>query len=69
MKGTILKVATVFKSAVVLAVGMALFSHSAYAETAANGDEIHMVDWGLPSGTLWADRNVGASTPEAYGNY
>lgn len=27
------------------------------------------VDLGLPSGLLWADRNVGASCPEAYGNY
>ena len=28
-----------------------------------------MVDLGLPSGTLWADRNVGADKPEAYGDY
>ncbi len=27
------------------------------------------VDLGLPSGTLWADRNVGASSPEDYGDY
>lgn len=27
------------------------------------------VDLGLPSGTLWADRNVGADTPEGYGDY
>lgn len=27
------------------------------------------VDLGLPSGTLWADRNVGANAPEEYGNY
>lgn len=27
------------------------------------------VDLGLDSGTLWATKNVGASTPEAYGNY
>ena len=26
-------------------------------------------DLGLPSGTLWADRNVGASSPEGYGDY
>ncbi|MCQ2290910.1 MAG: hypothetical protein MJZ63_06540 [Muribaculaceae bacterium] len=25
------------------------------------------VDLGLPSGTLWADRNVGAESPQAYG--
>ena len=27
------------------------------------------VDLGLPSGTLWATMNVGASKPEEYGNY
>ena len=27
------------------------------------------VDLGLPSGTLWADRNVGAESPEAFGEY
>jgi len=27
------------------------------------------VDLGLPSGTLWADRNIGASSPEDYGDY
>ena len=27
------------------------------------------VDLGLPSGTLWADRNVGADSPEDCGNY
>ena len=27
------------------------------------------VDLGLPSGTLWATMNVGADTPEEYGNY
>lgn len=28
-----------------------------------------MVDLGLSSNTLWADRNVGAEKPEDYGNY
>lgn len=32
-----------------------------------NGHEY--VDLGLPSGTLWATCNVGASSPEEYGNY
>lgn len=27
------------------------------------------VDLGLPGGTLWADRNVGADSPEGYGDY
>lgn len=32
-------------------------------------DTIPYVDLGLPSGTLWATYNVGATTPEDYGNY
>ena len=31
--------------------------------------EHEYVDLGLPSGTLWATCNVGADTPEEYGNY
>ena len=30
---------------------------------------LQWVDLDLPSGLLWADRNLGASTPEDYGNY
>ena len=33
------------------------------------GDGYEYVDLGLPSGTLWATCNVGASKPEGYGNY
>lgn len=29
----------------------------------------YAIDLGLPSRTLWADRNVGADSPEAYGDY
>ena len=29
----------------------------------------NMVDLGLPSGLKWADRNVGAASPEDYGSY
>ena len=36
---------------------------------APNGDTIRMVDLNLPSGTLWADRNIGANCPAAAGNY
>lgn len=33
-------------------------------------NEVHyFVDLGLPSGTLWATTNVGASVPEEYGEY
>ena len=34
-----------------------------------SGDEHAYVDLGLPSGLLWATRNVGASSPEDYGDY
>lgn len=33
------------------------------------GKNYEYVDLGLPSGTLWATRNVGADTPEDYGYY
>lgn len=32
-------------------------------------DESEYVDLGLPSGTLWATRNIGAHAPEDYGDY
>ena len=32
-------------------------------------NNIQLIDLGLPSGTLWADRNVGADSPEGYGDY
>lgn len=32
-------------------------------------DHPHAIDLGLPSGTKWACCNVGASSPEGYGNY
>ena len=31
--------------------------------------DVQAVDLGLPSGTKWASCNVGATTPEGYGNY
>ncbi len=43
----------------------ALFEEASQIET--NGHEY--VDLGLPSGTLWATCNVGAESPEEYGDY
>lgn len=42
-----------------------------YYEESISGYEngFAYVDLGLPSGTKWATTNVGASTPEGYGNY
>lgn len=42
---------------------------TAYAYTLTDGKTfVKAVDLGLPSGTLWADRNVGADAPEANGD-
>ena len=38
-------------------------------ESGSNGDDHAYVDLGLPSGLLWATCNVGAETPEDYGDY
>ena len=38
-------------------------------ENSSTPDEHEWVDLGLPSGTLWATCNVGASSPEEYGDY
>ncbi len=44
-----------------------------FSENGGGGGGSHnghdYVDLGLPSGTLWATCNVGADTPEGYGNY
>ena len=41
------------------------------ATSGGGGDTFdgNWVDLGLPSGLLWADRNLGAETPEGYGDY
>jgi len=38
-------------------------------ETGGSSSAGKAVDLGLPSGTKWADRNVGADSPEGYGDY
>ena len=42
---------------------------SAVSESLEKGMSLGAVNLGLPSGTLWADRNVGADSPEDYGDY
>ena len=37
--------------------------------TCPDNNHPHMIDLGLPSGTLWSCCNVGASAPEEYGDY
>ena len=53
--------------------GKNFVSGVAYAYQLTEGELVECipyqtVDLGLPSGTLWADRNVGAATPEAFGD-
>lgn len=38
-------------------------------EYVVSGPSYESVDLGLPSGTKWANMNIGASNPEEYGNY
>jgi len=40
-----------------------------FAYNGGGGGDNDYVDLGLPSGLLWATRNVGASSPEDYGDY
>ena len=57
-----------------VAEGKCFSAGMAYAYFLADGEPVTIppsptyVDLGLPSGTLWADRNVGADSPDAYGN-
>ena len=39
------------------------------AAPAVSSEEAIAVDMGLPSGTLWCDRNVGAKSPDDYGAF
>ena len=41
----------------------------AAAGIGGSSDKVEYVDLGLPSGNLWAKCNLGASSPEAYGDY
>ena len=38
-------------------------------QVSAGAEDLETVDLGLTSGTLWANMNVGASSPEDYGDY
>ncbi len=56
----------IFDSLIVL---LAFTTSNAQTSSCPNGNHPHMIDLGLPSGTLWACCNVGASKPEDYGDY
>jgi len=40
-----------------------------YNHYCSDNNHPHMIDLGLPSGTMWACHNLGASKPEDYGDY
>ena len=63
--GKFFALATVFVAAFTL--GSCSKDDDEVNDSKADGHEY--VDLGLPSGTLWATCNVGASKPEEYGNY
>ena len=46
-----------------------LTEDEAEAQVSCCPSEVTAVDLGLPSGKLWADRNVGAKSPEDYGAF
>ncbi len=62
-----LKTHTRMKTKLFTLLATVLMAANAMAQTTHEGREY--VDLGLPSGTLWATCNVGATTPEQYGNY
>ncbi|MBQ4524799.1 MAG: hypothetical protein IJA00_01815 [Bacteroidaceae bacterium] len=65
------------KAFFLLAAGITLFAVQACEEkdepvlapSIDREDMIESIDLGLPSGTLWASCNIGASSPEEYGDY
>ena len=49
--------------------GSALRRSNTGEERREDKDNTQYIDLGLPSGTLWADRNIGATEPEEYGDF
>ena len=48
---------------------MMIMVFTSYAQSCPDDHHPHMIDLGLPSGTLWACCNVGADKPEALGGH
>ena len=49
--------------------GSALKRSNTGEERREDKDNTQYIDLGLPSGTLWAERNIGAAEPEEYGDF
>ena len=54
---------------IMLVTMMALNTEANSIENRSDSNDHRWIDLGLPSGTLWATMNVGASSPEDYGDY
>ena len=54
---------------IMLVTMMALNTEANLIENRSDSNDHRWIDLGLPSGTLWATMNVGASSPEDYGDY
>lgn len=67
----IMKNRILFGSAVAMLLSLTACEFGSAPDLSAQGSENghEWVDLGLPSGTLWATCNLGASSPEAYGDY
>lgn len=52
-----------------MAVDYATNTFTKYTKRVEETDNHEYVDLGLPSGTLWATCNIGANSPEEYGDY
>lgn len=53
----------------VITLKMILMAFLANAQSCPDSNHPHAIDLGLPSGTKWACCNVGAISPEGYGNF
>lgn len=54
---------------IMLVTMIALNTEANMIENRSDSNDHRWIDLGLPSGTLWATMNVGASSPEDYGDY
>ena len=50
-------------------IALMLASMTSHAQSCPDNRHPHAIDLGLPSGTIWACCNVGASSPEDSGKY
>lgn len=59
----------IYKSDICLTMNVNEVDSIVFSNDGSTPDSHRSVDLGLPSGTKWADRNVGSSSPDDYGSY